>query len=120
MADQYNGGRVNPAGLTPANRERSDGEIGAGSRGLGPRISLGFYTQLGAAEVPTIGFEASGISSGVVRDGPMEEIDHSTHACGPDKVAVRDKIQFGHEHLLGGKKTSEVGIVIGGQARQYR
>jgi hypothetical protein len=48
----------------------------------------------------------------------MEEIDDSTHTCRPDKVAVRDEVQFGHKHLLGRKKANEVGIAIGGQARQ--
>jgi hypothetical protein len=50
----------------------------------------------------------------------MEEIDHSTHTCCPDKVAMRDKVHFGRKHLLGWKKTNEVGITIGRQARQYR
>jgi hypothetical protein len=50
----------------------------------------------------------------------MEEIDHGTHTCRLDKVAMRDEVQFRHKHLVGRKDTNEVGIVIGGHARQYR
>src|SRR5215831_14776131 len=41
-----------------------------------------------------------------------------SHACRPGKVAVGDEVQLRNEHLLGRKKTNEIGIAIGGQARQ--
>jgi hypothetical protein len=58
-----------------------------------------------------------GSSSGVIRDGRVKEINDGSHACCPGKVAVRDEVQFRYEHLLGRKKTNEIGIVIRGQAR---
>ena len=48
----------------------------------------------------------------------MEEIDYSTHTCCPGEVAMRDKVQVRYKHLLRRKQTNEVGIMIGGQARQ--
>ena len=48
----------------------------------------------------------------------MEEIDYGAHARRPGKIAVRDKVQFRHDNLLGRKKTNEIGITIRGQARQ--
>src|SRR5215813_1926730 len=41
-----------------------------------------------------------------------------SHACRPGKVAVGDEVQLRNEHLLRRKKTNEIGIAIGGQARQ--
>jgi len=48
----------------------------------------------------------------------MEEVDHGTHACCLGKITVRDQVEFRYKHLLRWKKTNEIWIVIGGQARQ--
>ena len=50
----------------------------------------------------------------------MEEFDDGSHACCSGKIAVRDEIQLRCEHLLRRKKTNEIGVTLGGQARQDR